>query len=106
MPTSPRDLPSHDHRSSKRFAVEKKAIGERLRRLRKARKWTQEKTAEATGLDTRHVQMIEAGQLNVTVLTLVRLAEGFGVQLAVFFVDEESPASEASVSQSGAAPSP
>lgn len=85
--TEPRDLPSHSHRDSDRFTVEKKAIGMRLRQLRKARGWTQEKAAEATGVDWRHIQMIEAGQLNVTVLTLVRLAEGFGVQLGAFFAD-------------------
>lgn len=92
VPTEPRELPSHSHRASDRFIVEKKAIGARLRQLRKARGWTQEKAAEHTGVDWRHIQMIEAGQLNVTVLTLVRLAEGFGVELATFFVDYQ-PAS-------------
>jgi DNA-binding XRE family transcriptional regulator len=88
VPSHSRDLPSQIHRTSDRFTAERKAIGSRLRALRKARRWTQEKTAEHTGVETRHIQMIEAGELNVTVLTLVRLAEGFGVPLSAFFVDE------------------
>ena len=85
--TESRDLPSHSHRSSDRFIVEKKAIGRRLRALRKARGWTLETAAEHTGLDWRHVQMVELGTTNATVLTLVRLADGFGVELAVLFID-------------------
>jgi transcriptional regulator with XRE-family HTH domain len=83
-----RELPSKIHRSSDRFTVEKRALGARLRALRKAREWTLDKAAEHTGLDWRHIQMIEAGQPNVTLLTLVRLAEGFGVPLGEFFSDE------------------
>lgn len=86
-PPPSRDLPSLIHRSSERFTDEKKAIGARLRALRKARGWTLDKAAEETGVDWRHVQMVEAGQSNVTILTLVRLAQGFGVQLSAFFVD-------------------
>lgn len=79
--------PSKPHRSSDRFIAEKRAIGRRLRALRTARDWTLDKAAERTGVDWRHVQMVEAGDVNVTVLTLVRLAEGFGVELGAFFVD-------------------
>lgn len=89
MSTPPRELPSENSRSSERFVAEKKAIGARLRALRKARGWTLDKTAEETGVDWRHVQMVEVGQTNVTLLTLVRLAEGFDVALSAFFVDEE-----------------
>lgn len=88
MASPPRELPSENSRSSVRFVAEKKAIGARLRALRKARGWTLDKTAEVTGVDWRHVQMVEVGDTNVTLLTLVRLAEGFGVALSAFFVDE------------------
>lgn len=86
-PTQSRELPSTTHRTSDRFIVEKKALGARLRALRKTREWTLEKAAEHTGLDWRHIQMIEAGQPNVTLLTIVRLAEGFGVPVSEFFSD-------------------
>jgi len=92
MPTQARELPSTNHRASDRFLTEKKALGARLRALRKAREWTLDKAAEHTGLDWRHIQMIEAGQPNVTLLTLVRLAEGFAVPLSAFFA--ELPACE------------
>jgi transcriptional regulator with XRE-family HTH domain len=86
-PTKPRELPSQSSRSSDRFVIEKKAIGARLRALRAARGWTLDKASEQTGVDWRHIQMVEVGDSNVTVLTLVRLAEGFGVPLSAFFVD-------------------
>lgn len=89
MASPPRELPSESSRSSERFIAEKKAIGARLRALRKARGWTLDQTAEQTGVDWRHVQMVEVGDTNVTLLTLVRLAEGFGVPLSAFFVDTE-----------------
>jgi DNA-binding XRE family transcriptional regulator len=90
MPTVPRELPSQAHRSSERFTAEKKALGARLRALRQARQWTLDKAAEHTGVDWRHIQMVEVGDSNVTLLTLVRLAEGFEVPLSVFFVDLDS----------------
>lgn len=89
MASPPRELPSESSRSSDRFIAEKKAIGARLRALRKVRGWTLDKAAEQTGVDWRHIQMVEAGQTNVTLLTLVRLAEGFGVALSAFFIDAE-----------------
>lgn len=87
VPSPSRELPSQSSRASERFVDEKKAIGRRLRALRISRGWTLDKAAEQTGVDWRHVQMVEAGDTNVTLLTLVRLAEGFEVPLSVFFVD-------------------
>ena len=49
-------------------------------RLRRARKWTQEEAAHQTGMSTRLFQRIEAGETNVTLTTLARLIEGFGVE--------------------------
>lgn len=86
MPTAPRgEPPSRTYRRSARFLAEVAQLGRRLRAVRKARGWTLDQAAEATGVDLKHIQMIEAGKLNVTVLTLVRLAEGFGVEVREFF---------------------
>lgn len=87
MPTPSRELPSRPHRSSARYLTEAKALGARLRALRKARGWTLDQAAEAADMDYQHIQKIEGGKLNVTLVTLVRLAEGLGVELAAFFVD-------------------
>ena len=72
-------------RQTPRFHAEGKALGLRVRQLRLAQKWTLEGAAEAANLDLKHLQKIEAGKLNVTLVTLVRLAEGFGVPMNSLF---------------------
>ncbi len=54
-------------------------------RLRKARRWTQEEAAHQTEMSTRLLQRIEAGETNVTLTTLARLVEGFGVDVLDLF---------------------
>jgi transcriptional regulator with XRE-family HTH domain len=53
--------------------------------LRTARQWTLEQAAEAMNLDLKHLQKVEAGKLNVTLVTLTRIAEGLGEPLASLF---------------------
>ena len=48
-------------------------MGGNVRRLRVARKLTQEALAELVGVNPRTVQKIEAGKLNVLATTLERL---------------------------------
>ena len=50
-----------------------------LRYLRKARGLTQEQVAEAIGINWRHLQKLEAGEVNVTLRTLARICEGLAV---------------------------
>jgi transcriptional regulator with XRE-family HTH domain len=50
-----------------------------LRRLRTARGHTQEQTAARAGLNLRHYQKCEAGEINATLRTLERLAAALGV---------------------------
>ena len=73
-------------RQSPRFAAEAKGLGARVRELREARGWTLERAAEETTVDWKHWQKIEKGQINLTLATLLRIAEGFGVSLAELFV--------------------
>lgn len=87
MATSPKNLPSRAYRTSDRYITEAKALGARVRAIRKAKKWTLETAAKHAGIEYQHIQKIEVGALNVTLVTLVRLAEGFGVDLSAFFVD-------------------
>ena len=49
------------------------AVGGNVRRLRVARKLTQEALAELVGVNPRTVQKIEAGKLNILATTLERL---------------------------------
>ena len=89
MPPKPKtdERPSRVHKRSPRYLREAKALGLRLRRLREVEGWTLEHTAERCDLDLKHLQKIESGQLNVTLVTLVRLAVGFRQPMAALFVD-------------------
>ena len=48
-------------------------VGGNVRRLRVARKLTQERLAELVGVNPRTIQKIEAGKLNILTTTLERL---------------------------------
>lgn len=56
-----------------------------VRRERAKRGWTQEVTSERAGLNPRHLQKLEAAELNVTIETLSRLCEAFDVDLPDLF---------------------
>jgi transcriptional regulator with XRE-family HTH domain len=56
-----------------------------VRRFREKAGWTQEQAADAMEIATRHYQKIEAGDVNVTVATLVRVAKAFGVDVESLF---------------------
>ena len=58
-------------------------VGANLRRFREARGLTQEQLAHAAGLATRHLQKIEAGQVNVTLRTLGRLGSALEIEASV-----------------------
>lgn len=54
-------------------------LGRRVREGRRAAGLTLEDMAEKMGLDAKHLQLIETGQTNPTVATLVAVARGLGV---------------------------
>jgi transcriptional regulator with XRE-family HTH domain len=60
-----------------------------VRLLRENLEWTQEQAAEASGIAVRHFQKIEAGDVNVTVATLVRVAKAFRVPVKSLFEEEK-----------------
>lgn len=53
--------------------------------MRHAADWTLETASEHCDLDWRYLQKIEAGSLNFTFVTLVRLSVGFGRPLQELF---------------------
>lgn len=86
MPSRPRELrPSRSYRSSARYINAAKLLGGRIRELRKARGWTLYEASDAMDIDLKHLQRLETGSLNVTLVTLVRMAEGLGVELDELF---------------------
>lgn len=54
-------------------------MGRRIRRLRKARKWTQEQLAELTGTSSGFISLVERGEKGLSVDGLVRMANALGV---------------------------
>lgn len=85
-PRAPRGLrASQVARQSPRFTNEARALGAHVRALREERGWTLERAAEAMDLDLKHLQKVEAGKLNVTLVTLVRIAKGLGEPVAALF---------------------
>jgi transcriptional regulator with XRE-family HTH domain len=67
-----------------------KDVGRRIAESRRERGWTQEELAERLGIQANNLQRVELGMQNLTVRSLVRLANGLGVSLATLF---EAPSS-------------
>jgi len=63
---------------SKSEKAKLKAFGANLRRERTRKGLTQEKLAELADLNTRTVQKIEAGNINILLTTVLRLRKALG----------------------------
>jgi transcriptional regulator with XRE-family HTH domain len=60
-------------------------IGRRIIEIRIARGWTQETCAEKLWVDVRLLRRIEGGRHNLTIATLVRLAQRLEIPTSVLF---------------------
>lgn len=60
-------------------------VGRRLAELRRAHGWTQEQMSERLGVLTSYLQRIEAGRENLTLGSLVALANVLGTSLTDIF---------------------
>ena len=54
-------------------------VAENLRRLRLARKWSQEDCAEKCDLHRTYIGAVERGERNITLATLDTIAAAFGI---------------------------
>jgi transcriptional regulator with XRE-family HTH domain len=63
----------------------KHAFGHRVRELRAARAWSQEETAEATGLHWTYIGQVERGERNLTLLSIQKIAKGFKIEMMELF---------------------
>ncbi|WP_295676725.1 helix-turn-helix transcriptional regulator [uncultured Mucilaginibacter sp.] len=59
-----------------------KAFGNKVRFLRKEKKYTMEKLAELAGIDYRQLSYIEHGRFNVTISTIAALADALQLTLS------------------------
>jgi transcriptional regulator with XRE-family HTH domain len=57
-------------------------LGDRIRKLRNKRGWTQVVMAEKMGLDRSFMADVERGKRNISILNLDIIAKGFGISLA------------------------
>jgi len=60
-------------------------LGERIRKLRKKRGWTQVEMAEKVGIDRSFLADVERGKRNVSILNLDLMAKGLKVSLSQLF---------------------
>jgi transcriptional regulator with XRE-family HTH domain len=63
----------------------RRAFGDRVRSLRRAKDWTQEQLAEAAAMDRSYLADIEAGHRNPTLDVIHRLASGLEVAATELF---------------------
>lgn len=64
---------------------ELKKFGARLRELRKERKMTQEQLAEKIGMFDKYYSNIERGIRNISFKNILKIAEGFNLELKELF---------------------
>jgi transcriptional regulator with XRE-family HTH domain len=64
-----------------------RALGKRVRELRTARKWSQERLAEESSIHENHVRRIEGGTANPSYLVLLRIARALDVRAGKLFED-------------------
>jgi transcriptional regulator with XRE-family HTH domain len=67
------------------FTELKARLAANVRRLREERSWTQEEAADRSRMATPLFQRLEAAATNATLITLSKLCEGFGVDVAQLF---------------------
>lgn len=60
-------------------------LASNIRRLRDVRGWTQEQAAEQCEIAPRMLQAIEAGDANITLVTIARLTVGLDVDASKLF---------------------
>jgi XRE family transcriptional regulator, regulator of sulfur utilization len=59
-----------------------KVIGENIRTMRRAKGWTQETLARKCRMNSDHISTIELGTVNVSIITLIRIARALKSSVA------------------------
>jgi transcriptional regulator with XRE-family HTH domain len=60
-------------------------LGDRIRKLRKKRPWTQVEMAERVGIDRSFLADVERGKRNISILNVSLIAKGLNVSLSQLF---------------------
>ncbi|WP_018319015.1 helix-turn-helix transcriptional regulator [Bradyrhizobium sp. WSM2793] len=72
----------------------RKLVGRNFARLRKQKRFTQEKFAEASGFTQQYISDLERGRRNPTVVTLFELASTLGVSHVDLVVPDDEARDE------------
>lgn len=64
-------------------------IGANIRRLRRARKQSQEVLSGLAGIDRSHLAKIERGEKAANIETVAKISHTFGMKLSDFFLEVE-----------------
>ncbi|WP_449432629.1 helix-turn-helix domain-containing protein [Pseudomonas putida] len=75
-------------------SMERTALGEEIRRLRKARSKTLAELALATGRSPSFISQLERGRTEISISDMKRVASALGVPLGWFFVSNNQPPAE------------
>lgn len=89
---------SHFDKEELRIPKEKKTvvssdigqIGQKIRKARKAKGWTQGELAKKTGFSQQTISFVESGYINMSFLTLKKIADIVGLKISI--LDKEKPA--------------
>lgn len=70
--------------------LDKKEIGKELKELRNARGWRQIEVAEKVGLSRSAISNIESGHRSLTLTTLKKFCEVYGIDISYFGIETEN----------------
>ena len=80
--------PAQHCRVPKRFDASAKALGKRIKELRRERGWSQEHLANEAGMHRTYMWGIERGVRNPSLRHLTCIADALGVEIAALFSNE------------------
>jgi len=77
----------------------RKKLGERIRELRKIAGLTQEELGEKAELNYKFIGQLERGQVNVSLDSIVRIADALGVKIGDLFSKEKIPVQKIAIKE-------
>jgi transcriptional regulator with XRE-family HTH domain len=60
----------------------RRRLGDRIRKLRDSRGWSQEEFADSSDINRSYMGRIERGELNLTLDTMRKVAKGLGISVS------------------------
>jgi len=60
-------------------------FGKSLQKIRKERKWSQEKFADIIGIHRTYLGAIERGEKNITIITIHKISKALNVSISELF---------------------